>query len=168
MSRDLHMRTAWVQTHPIESLTIRVERALEAAWISPLISSLNDVWLSSLCSASKESWNVASICWQFLSNRPRRWHWWLWKALLIQVSSAQKVASVMRMESSAISWPPSRNGSNWRYSGQYGILLDASRGMMSRNPPNLFPSFIPFPRTAFDVLNRSEIKVLCEKSVIDF
>ena len=28
--------------------------------------------------------------------------------------------------------------------------------------------FIPFPRTAFDVLNRSEIKVLCEKSVIDF
>ena len=56
-------------------------------------------------------------------------------------SEAQKVASVMRMESSAISWPPSRNGSNWRYSGQYGILLDASRGMMSRNPPNLFPSF---------------------------
>jgi len=43
MSRDLHMRTAWVQTHPIESLTIRVERALEAAWISPGISSLNDV-----------------------------------------------------------------------------------------------------------------------------
>ena len=36
MSRDLHMRAAWVQTHPIESLTIRVERTLEAAeWISP-------------------------------------------------------------------------------------------------------------------------------------
>ena len=40
MSRDLHMRTAWVQTHPIESLTIRVERTLEATWISPGISSL--------------------------------------------------------------------------------------------------------------------------------
>lgn len=48
MSRDLHMRAAWVQTHPIESLAIRVERTLEAEKMT-LVALEGSAYPSELC-----------------------------------------------------------------------------------------------------------------------